>query len=546
MRYEDWDVLLFPRDCKVPLKEFKVACHVVHDPESRQLSSPFGLPTLCCFVPSLPQGSPFQVSIHSWTAPIVSQLAQSYSQHAENVKFEARLFVDGALMACTTLSKKSAWPHIISHTWAISPTPEIEPLVFPSFKEEILRQDWWVPADDLGRIKVVLSEGFLRDSMTNPFERIKNIVAFSFQHAPQEILEQSSIAWPNPSMWRSASYASQLEVPTLQCDDSESHAHSPRRHHIASGQPMNYSGNWTDPKLLSGNRRATLPVPNSGPVAYSGLRDSDWYGNSYHEYLKVMGLGMAGSLMRNDIAPRIDRVNSSTDTSMPDYVAMGSGGQFMDDALAGSLAQDAGENPAANLKVPTNTPTAARHNSRAEEVVGFPMITHNTSLPSDIADSLTNSLLNQPMPMNFQYTESHAPAAEVKSRKENRGQARTKTKPATGHPAGTNYYEHQDLRRVSQQLIIPSGSSLPIGTVDAGKTGIENSTQCCEARDCATNEGDETTIRMTSDKGAKRNRTTFTPVSSRILDDEDEPRRASPRVRMASYAEDDVASTSAT
>lgn len=68
---------------------------------------------------------------------------------------------------------------------AISPTPEIEPLVFPSFKEEILRQDWWVPADDLGRIKVVLSEGFLRDSMTNPFERIKNIVAFSFQHAPQ-------------------------------------------------------------------------------------------------------------------------------------------------------------------------------------------------------------------------------------------------------------------------------------------------------------------------------------------------------------------------
>lgn len=130
---------------------------------------------------------------------------------------------------------------------------------------------------------------------------------------------------------------------------------------------MNYSGNWTDPKLLSGNRRATLPVPNSGPVAYSGLRNSDWYGNSYQEYLKVMGLGMAGSLMRNDIAPRIDRVNSSTDTSMPDYVAMGSSGQFMDEALAGSLAQDAGENPAANLKVPTNTPTAAGHNSRAEE-----------------------------------------------------------------------------------------------------------------------------------------------------------------------------------
>lgn len=32
MRYGDWDILLFPRDGKVPLKEFKVACHMVRDP----------------------------------------------------------------------------------------------------------------------------------------------------------------------------------------------------------------------------------------------------------------------------------------------------------------------------------------------------------------------------------------------------------------------------------------------------------------------------------------------------------------------------------
>lgn len=31
MRYEDWDVLLFPKDSKIPLKEFKTQCHVVHD-----------------------------------------------------------------------------------------------------------------------------------------------------------------------------------------------------------------------------------------------------------------------------------------------------------------------------------------------------------------------------------------------------------------------------------------------------------------------------------------------------------------------------------
>ena len=31
MRYNDWDVLLFPTDSIVPVKEFRVDCHLVHD-----------------------------------------------------------------------------------------------------------------------------------------------------------------------------------------------------------------------------------------------------------------------------------------------------------------------------------------------------------------------------------------------------------------------------------------------------------------------------------------------------------------------------------
>lgn len=116
MRYEDWDILLFPRDCKVPIKEFKVACHVVHDlgespftlverrgfTDDQEFShghGSYGLPTVCCFVPSLPPGSPFQVSLHSWSPPNISQFTRSYSKYAEMVKFEARLFVDGRLIA---------------------------------------------------------------------------------------------------------------------------------------------------------------------------------------------------------------------------------------------------------------------------------------------------------------------------------------------------------------------------------------------------------------------------------------------------------------
>lgn len=124
MRYEDWDILLFPRGCKTPVKEFKAACNVVHDAgmvnfaahllpwsqtdlrcraEFSHSHGSIGLPTVCCFIPSLAPGAPFQVSIHSWSDAIVSQFARSYSKFPDTVKFEARLFIDGRLVAYDVL-----------------------------------------------------------------------------------------------------------------------------------------------------------------------------------------------------------------------------------------------------------------------------------------------------------------------------------------------------------------------------------------------------------------------------------------------------------
>ena len=57
-------------------------------------------------------------------------------------------------------------------------------LRFPLFQYDMLQQRGWSPADDLGRIKLVISEGFPRDSVTAPVERVRNIAAFSFQYAP--------------------------------------------------------------------------------------------------------------------------------------------------------------------------------------------------------------------------------------------------------------------------------------------------------------------------------------------------------------------------
>lgn len=61
---------------------------------------------------------------------------------------------------------------------------DFEKLKFPGFHKEVLSQSYWSAGDDLGRIKIVLAEGFGRDNLSYPFDRIKNIAAFSFQHAP--------------------------------------------------------------------------------------------------------------------------------------------------------------------------------------------------------------------------------------------------------------------------------------------------------------------------------------------------------------------------
>jgi hypothetical protein len=65
---------------------------------------------------------------------------------------------------------------------------ELESLKFPLFHRELLTQSYWNAGDELGRIKVIVAEGYLRDSLSASLNRVKNIVAFSFQHAPLGML----------------------------------------------------------------------------------------------------------------------------------------------------------------------------------------------------------------------------------------------------------------------------------------------------------------------------------------------------------------------
>ncbi|CAF3461975.1 unnamed protein product [Fusarium graminearum] len=202
MRYEDWDVLLFEQNSTTPLQEFKVACYVVHD------TAP-GLPTVTCFVPSLEPGTPFQVSIHLWKNERIDQIVDNEKHSTIN----ARLFIDGSLVSSAFAALDITWPYIVART------DTNDAIGFPVFQQELLCQPHWSAADNLGRIKIVISEGIYHGVQDDAFQRVRDHVVFSFQHAPRgqililkainvrtdslaAVLEHLEIAWPNPSMWQ--------------------------------------------------------------------------------------------------------------------------------------------------------------------------------------------------------------------------------------------------------------------------------------------------------------------------------------------------------
>ena len=137
-------------------------------------------------------------------------------------------------------------------------------LRFPQFRPETIAQSIWKAADLEGRIRVVISEGLHRPYCSPPFERIKDIIAFSFQYAPlgeyilhspgylveqslsnsltiavADILEFSRIAWPNEAMWNEATWLPEVQGSSKEESEKGSqdfkaldvvqtpHAHSP-------------------------------------------------------------------------------------------------------------------------------------------------------------------------------------------------------------------------------------------------------------------------------------------------------------------------------
>jgi len=85
------------------------------------------LPTVSCFVPSLLPGTPFRVSIHSWTSPVASRATQAMADHGNQVWFEARVLLDGTCTAWVIESCHSChcalFTNAIGQRYLVQPGP---------------------------------------------------------------------------------------------------------------------------------------------------------------------------------------------------------------------------------------------------------------------------------------------------------------------------------------------------------------------------------------------------------------------------------------
>lgn len=317
---------------------------------------------------------------------------------------------------------------------------------------------------------------------------------------------------------------------------------------------------------------------SSGTSSSSGYVDP--FGDAaYQEWMTSMGRvqqqqQQQGHAEPQTIWPGAVTRNSSKQSGhdgglsiVPDYLASTMDQNMGTDQLGMSgFAMDE-DTLTTNLKVPTNTPIGAADGSAAPmgtscdtaQMTGlwrnkltyffrsgqFGYDFPTPAISGELAHSLTHSLLNQPHPLH-QFAQPHQiplPASEVRSRKENRHLNNASSGDSPSCTASPSV--EAQIRKFSQTSnafgVIGqdrdssgTGPTFSSRRTSAGEFGVDitNHTPTpsqtyagVAASGAAPGSG--------SDKGTKRSRT-FTPASAKAIDEEDEPRRASPKMRTGS------------
>ena len=260
------------------------------------------LPTVVCFVPSLPHEGHFHVSVHLWEPPKPSPEVVNSSPGHQAISFEARVVIDGTAISGLTFKAEQPTPHRIDNF--LGPDGLSKHLAFPPFHPELLTQHYWNASEDLGRIKIIISEGTYCNHQDSSFERRKNIVCFAFQHAPLSVLEEAKIAWPNPSMLRCLDHGTGYTTYT-NLPNPTSHTHSQRYDalHQSTTEPAGRLPHIGTPEVMH---------PSGSAYIYEGP-------NSMFAHGLMNGAPQTNFMMRQ--RSRTNRTSLS-DTSMPDYVSL--------------------------------------------------------------------------------------------------------------------------------------------------------------------------------------------------------------------------------
>lgn len=187
---------------------------------------------------------------------------------------------------------------------------------------------------------------------------------FANIHA-SEVLESSSIAWPNTAMWRTMPFASSTSISVRPFEGVESHAHSPcgsysnLRAISSAGQSENSLREGLQPYKSDRAQKRQPIITSENPTLSTPTTigvDPFIEANAYFEWLSGMGMGVSADTGTGHASrPAIrDGRKSSTDISMPDYLPSDQLIQLDGDPF--ELKHD--ENTSiTQLKVPTNTPT---------------------------------------------------------------------------------------------------------------------------------------------------------------------------------------------
>ena len=109
MRFQDWDVLLFPAGSQVPIREFRTACFAQQDGLTTT-------PLLTCFVPSLEAHAPFQISMHSWTRPVSILAPNAGYATGTSYVWRIKIAVDGLTVVNETFPEDVTWPRQLGKT----------------------------------------------------------------------------------------------------------------------------------------------------------------------------------------------------------------------------------------------------------------------------------------------------------------------------------------------------------------------------------------------------------------------------------------------